>query len=347
MSQKRRLAAGIAVLTALLATDAIAQPSAEDRAVAESLFRDAKRLMDEQKFPDACRKLEESQRLDPAAGTALNLAVCHEKEGRIATAWGEFMTALAQARRDGRPERESLARERIQAIEPQLPRLVIEVPAAARVPGLQVMRNGTALNAGGWDTAIPVDPGDVHIEANAPDYKKWTTTIKVELAKTERVTIPKLVYSPAPKPTVTAPVATGSAPVLDKGPPPGPGQKIAGAVIGGLGLVSVGVGAYFGVLAKSQKGKSDDHCNFAGGTCSPAGVDYMDDAKTSARVADITIGIGAVALIAGGYLLLTAPSSSPKTRGAIDKGHVSTVRPVNVGVGFFGNGAQASVQGVW
>lgn len=345
MSTARRIAAGLAVIIAIAGSDAIAQPSPEDKAVAESLFRDGRRLMDEGKFKDACRKLEESQRLDPADGTLLNLAVCHEKEGRVATAWGEFMTAMTTARRDGRTDRESLARERIQAIEPLLPRLSIEVPQAVRIPGLQVLRNGTLLQQGGWDTPIPIDPGEVLVEAKAEGYKPWKATVKVELSKSERVTVPKLELAPeAPAPTAS--VGLGTPPP----PPPSSGKKVTGLILGGVGLVAVGVGGYFGIRASSKRSDSDDLCPVVNGKeqCTAAGVDLNDQAKTSARIADVSMGLGAVALIAGAYLYFTSPSApASESASKTAKGKPLRGLPVNVSVGPWGNGAGASIQGVW
>jgi hypothetical protein len=61
----------------------------------------------EGRVSDACPKFEESHRLDPSGGTILNLALCHEKEGKLARSWSEFNEASAFARRDYRADREA------------------------------------------------------------------------------------------------------------------------------------------------------------------------------------------------------------------------------------------------
>lgn len=59
------------------ATPASAQ-TANESALAESLFRKGRELMDAEQFGAACPKLAESQRLDPNLATQLNLGACYE-----------------------------------------------------------------------------------------------------------------------------------------------------------------------------------------------------------------------------------------------------------------------------
>src|SRR6186713_2867899 len=101
---------------------------AGDKVAAESLFADGRRLLAQGKFAEACPKFAESQRLDPAIGTLLNLADCYEKVGRTASAWAAFREAAALSHHGGDAKREAVAKERAAALEAQLSTLAIAVP---------------------------------------------------------------------------------------------------------------------------------------------------------------------------------------------------------------------------
>jgi tetratricopeptide (TPR) repeat protein len=302
------------VLGVLVAAPAaLAQPTPEGKAIAESLFRDGRTLMDEGRYPEACRKLEESQRLDPALGTLLNMAVCHEKEGKIATAWAEFNEAMVLARREGRQDRYDYAMERVGAIEPDLPKLAIAVSLDARVQGLEILRNGTPIGSGAWGASLPVDPGEVVIEARAPKFKPWTTTLQIALKEKKSVEVPSLEPAPEPEPVpITGPVQPPP-----KQPPPPPEEfwntsRIAGVTLAGVGVVTMAVGGVFGYSALSQQSDSDAYCS--GSTCfDQRGVELSKDATRNANIANITIGAGALVGAVGALLILTGGSDAPPT----------------------------------
>ena len=102
----------IALLVAIGAVATLLPPStaSADPATAEALFREGRRLLDEGKTDEACPKLAESQRLDPSAGTMLNLATCYEKNGQLASAWVTFKGAATAAQNANEVDRAKLAR---------------------------------------------------------------------------------------------------------------------------------------------------------------------------------------------------------------------------------------------
>lgn len=280
---------------------AFADPSTADKALAQSLFDDAKKLMAEEKYAEACPKLAESQKLDPGGGTLLNLAVCHQKEGKTATAWAEFNEALGQAKKDGRPEREAFAREHIAEIEPKLSKLTVSItPATATVAGLVVKLDGAPLGKAAWGASLPVDPGKHTLEASAPTKKTWTGDVEVgPEADKKSIEIPALADAPAPPP-----VTTTTTPGADTGT--GSNKKMIGYVVGGAGIVVLGVGAVFGINAFSKWGERNDNC--PNGQCNAKAASLGDDARTSANIANVTVGVGLVAIGVGTFLVLTAPS---------------------------------------
>jgi len=195
---RRLMFAGLLACAFGASRGAAAAGSDADRLLAQSLFDQAKQLMDAGRYGEACPKLAESQRLDPAGGTLLNLALCHEEEGRLATAWADFKEALGAARRAGRPDREQAARAHIAALEPRLARLTLEVRHPD--PGLVVKIDGALVGGAAWNTATPVDPGWHEVIAAAPEKKPCSQRVEIQ-ARQQTTLIILLSRTPQREPT--------------------------------------------------------------------------------------------------------------------------------------------------
>jgi len=306
-----RIACGV-VLCASLATPAGAQSSA-DSAAAQGLFDEAKALMAAGKASEACPKLEESQRLDPGGGTLLNLALCYEKIGRIASAWSRNLDAAAAAKASGNTARENAARKRAAALAARVSKLALNVPDEAKVPGLELTRDGEPVGTAQWSVPIPADPGEHTIVASAPGFKEWrgVATIKGEGTRTS-IDVPRLQAEPTPQPVQTEPARDVPAPPVtqpksaqERGTRLGT-QRVLALVSGGIGVVGVGVGIAFGVKSKSEHDDAAKTCT--GSDCTdPAGVEAGLAAHRSGNVATVASIVGVAGLAFGTVLWFTAP----------------------------------------
>ncbi|RYZ17464.1 MAG: hypothetical protein EOO70_01835, partial [Myxococcaceae bacterium] len=112
----------------LLAPASLAQ-SSPDKAKADKLFREGREALKASQYAQACSLFAESQRLDPTAGTLINLADCSEKLGDLLSARGHLQAALGRLKPTD--ERVAVVQKRLAAIEELLPRLVVKLPADA------------------------------------------------------------------------------------------------------------------------------------------------------------------------------------------------------------------------
>jgi hypothetical protein len=194
---------------------------------------------------EACQKFSESNRLDPATGTLLNLAVCNQTIGRTATAWSQFRLAEVASEADHREDRVALAREHLAALLPRLSVITIQVPDAQRVPGLKLTLDGQSWGEPLWNVPTPIDPGSHAIVAEAPGRltRNFQTTVGVRAQKL--LVVIELPLSPggggtapagggllagaalagasASVPVVTPPPPLGAPPRISLMPPPGSG----------------------------------------------------------------------------------------------------------------------------
>jgi len=176
----------------------------EQQAVAAALFDQGRSLMDAGRFEEACDRLAESQKLDPAGGTLMNLAECRSLQGRTSSAFVLYGEALAFARRDRRDDRVEVCERALADLRARLAYVTIVVrdPPA---PGLVIRMNGVAVPALAWGSELHVDPGTVIVRAEAPRH------VMVEARgvarEAERVTLEVPVLAPERAPPPVAPRA--------------------------------------------------------------------------------------------------------------------------------------------
>ena len=314
--------ATVAVL--LLAGAALAQPSEADKITATALFKEGRALMEARRFPEACAKLEESQRLDPGGGTLLNLAICHEQEGKTATAWSEMTEALGVARRDGRAERVKLAEEHIAALEARLSRLRIVVPPASLVAELEVKRDGVVVRPGAWGTGIPVDPGEHRVTAKAPGKRPFERVLTMSsCGRPMTITIPLL----ADDPTARSVSATPSAAASPGGTEPQTKTVTNGTrtalIVSGLVLTAagVGIGAGYGAASLSSKNASAPYCR-EDNTCVEPGTTYRADALRYGDLATVGLVTASVFAVATIVVVVMVPSTKTVTAQNLMRGTI-------------------------
>lgn len=318
------------VLATILGAPLAHAATGQDVATAQALFEEGKRLMKDGKLADACPKLAESQRLDPASGTLLALALCHEQEGKTATAWAEFSQVLSDARKDRRADREQAAQQHLGALERRLTR--VNVIVSVDVTGLEVRRDGTLIGKPQWRVPLPIDPGDHTFEASAPGKKAWRAMVNVQgEGKTVDVTVPKLDESaaealpvappPAASPSTAAPSSHAGATPMTLPPDAGASgdgstQRTLALVAGGVGIVAVGVGSVFGFRARSLWSDAKNACPSDRCTTQD-GVTKAHDAGSAADLSSIFFVAGAAGVVAGALLFFSAPSgrAAPTTQG--------------------------------
>ena len=209
----RRRAACAAAVALLLSAIARAEPTDEEKAVADLRFREGRELLAEKKVDLACGKFAESARLFPRAGVLLNLASCHETQGKIASAWTEYALANSAAHKEGRADREEIAQKKIAALKDDLSWLTIEVPAGSEA-GLVVKRDGVAVGSGASASRSPSTPVSTIVVFESPDTPRGELRVTVgPHGDRKRVLIPaRPPLPPVPAPPVEAPLPSGGAP---------------------------------------------------------------------------------------------------------------------------------------
>ncbi|MDI1446955.1 hypothetical protein [Polyangium sp. 6x1] len=317
MVRVARLLVGAALAVAP-ARPASAEGPPDVRAAAEKLYQDAYALALEGYHARACEMYEESDRLDPANGTKLELARCYEKTDRPASAWALYVAVAEADKVSGKNRaREAEARARAEALEAELPKLVLMVPSSvADRTGLTITRDGVPIGEALWGTPMPVDLGRHTIRAFRPDQQAWEGIVNVSKnGETILVAIP----APAAWAPRGRDVPRGQDGRRGMGPPPA-----VALALGGVALAGFSVGGACGGLAFTKWQEALDmaprQCSAPAGLsgCTQAVADKGAEASRFAAASTAGFVVGGAALAAGAIVwLVSAPGKRPAASGRL------------------------------
>jgi hypothetical protein len=295
MIRRMRVLSFALALSLATASIARAEPTEEQKTLAESLFQDAKSLMKQGKYAEACPKLAESFRLDAAGGTMINWADCEAHLGHWATALTYYRKARTMAVQAKRNDRVQICDDQIPQLEKKVARVVVNVASPAK--DTHVALDGVELGQPAWGTAMMIDPGAHAIDVTAPGKTPFHADVTIgDAPETKTVDVPALADAATgttSSATIDAPSSTSS-------------KRTVGWIVGGVGVVAVGVGTYFLIHGNSLKNEVNDD---------PHALDVHDKVSsqhTAITIAELGLGVGIAALGTAAWLIATSPNETPK-----------------------------------
>jgi hypothetical protein len=278
-------ALGICLLLCVGHGTSLAQPAA-DKAAADALFNEGKKLIGQGDDAAACEKFEASLAKLTQLGTRIALASCYEKLGRTASAWGAFRAAAAAASK-ANDRRQQFCEDHALALEAALSMIAIKIDAANLVDGLDVKRDGSPVMPAELGMPVPVDPGEHTVAASAPGRVAWSTTVSIPATPgTVEVHVPALDQIP------------------DPAPDPRPRRRALAYYVGGGGVAALSASLILGAVARSRWSDAQSHCHDR--LCDQAGVDLAHGAQSAGNVSTAAFVVGASAAVAGAILWFTA-----------------------------------------
>jgi hypothetical protein len=231
---------------------------------------------------------------------ANNSSIDLRNDHKLRAARGELLIcAVASCPTDIRKE----CLRRLDEVNAQVPTITFETKDASGqdLSAVKVTMDGQPLADRLEGTALSIDPGE-HIftfeAAGQPAVRRQFVILEAQKDRRESITFgePTRILEPLePPPQPASPQGLGT-------------QKILAVVAGGVGVVGLGVGSVFGLMAVSKKNDAQNAC--PNDCADQNGVNLWSHAKTAAQVSDIAFIVGGVGMVGGTSLWFTAKPQS-------------------------------------
>jgi hypothetical protein len=269
-------------LAPLLVAAALVRPArADDVEKADKLFAEGRALMDTD-LHAACDKFEESLKWNSQAlGTMLNVALCDERLGRVASAAAKYADVRDRAREDSMSVHREAAEARLKEVLPRVPHVTIRL--AQTLPGTRIVIDQQVIAPGQLGQELPIDPGDHVLVVSAPDHVAYQTTVRLAEAEHREVEVPAL--------------RTASS------------RRTIGKIVAITGGATLVTGVVIGVVARGRYNDAfDKFCTSSSKECDPEGLSETRSARTLGWVGTTIGAVGIVGAGVGLYLWMRSPA---------------------------------------
>lgn len=308
----------LTLAVALAAPAAMAQtpespPQADTSSLAaQGRFDRGRALFQDHDFERALVEFRASLALYNSPNTRLYVGVCLKELGRFAEAYTELSRTVLEATdllvRDRHYEgTRDRAQLELQAVTPHVGFVTVRAPDAP--PGARVRVGNETLAAQALGVRLPHDPGAVSVDVTADGYRPFHHEVTLAAGASEEVVV-QLEALPA-QAVVAPPVQTTPVTVTTGG-----GVRVAGFVVGAVGLASLGA---FAVLGSMTSARYDDLVMACNVRCPASRVPDIDGGQSMQLGANIALGVGVggvvlgvILIAAGGPRTVTVEQPAPR-----------------------------------
>jgi tetratricopeptide (TPR) repeat protein len=284
----------LAAIAIVLLFGGIASADKEGKARADKLFEDGRKYLTAKEYALACTAFEQSHAADPAIGTQLNIALCYEEWGKLASAYRAFLEAerLAKEKKD---KRAAGARKKVDDLAERSPKLVFDLPDNAD-PSTVLLFDDKQLDLAKLQDDLLVDPGTHTLEIRVPDRPVKKQEIEAVVGERKRIPI-ELPVVEAPKIELPPNVVIST--------PRRKGRLYGGIALSVGGAAAIGIASIVALAARQDYANAVDAC--PGGMCTTReAYDATQDARFKANMMTFVAGGGVVLVGVGVYLIVTS-----------------------------------------
>jgi len=332
--KRRGVATTLLLASALLGLPAMAAPEAKPTAAeakatkgtldkARAQFQQGLALETAGDWAGALDLFQQVAQVKLTPQVRFHVGLCEEHLGRLSAALGDYELAAHEADEAKVAEVSAQVAARREDLRARIPQLTI-----ARGRGGEyaiVSLDGVALGSSSIGLKLPVDPGPHSIEAHAPGFRPFRSSIDVAErdSKTIEITLEPL---PAGQGTAEPTAASATSGTIDTASAPSSANPLP-YIVGGVGVASLAAGGVFLLLRQGAISSLDDQCTPPPERSCPASAQAtFDHGKTYNALMNVTLGVGVVGVGVGTVLLLTRPKSPSSATLAIAPGsHDATV----------------------